>query len=213
LISRTILTVGSGVYATPEDTRFLIFKATGAGAGAGGITLVVPGIAVTGGGASGEYAELTVNSPEAQYNWVVGAGSAGGIGGGAGAGGDTTVDDSTGQILKAQGGRGGPGAAAPAVADGAVLGAANYPPGAGYDFATGTRQGESGFILGGLAFGISGRGGHSFYGSGGDPVILGNGLNGAVPGGGGGGAVANPGPAVLNGGNGGDGMLIVEAYA
>lgn len=216
LVSRTVVLVaGAGVFNTPASvvgTGRLLFRGLGGGGGGGGAVNAGPGGVVTaGGGGAGEYAEITVLNPAASYPYNVGGGGAGGGPGLPGAAGGNTTVGVAGATLLAQGGFGAPAGVGPMVADAAVLGAASAPPG-GYDFATGVKAGEPGLVLGGAAFVMGGRGAHSIFGVGADPVINGPGIAGLGPGSGGsGGSFLGVGGSP--GGMGAVGLLIVEAYA
>lgn len=216
-LGRTVyLVAGAGVHnvqAAAQGTGLLIARALGAGGGGAGVVNPGPGGVTTGGGGgAGEYAEFLLTGPAASYAYVVGAGGLGGAPGLAGAaGGFTRLGPGGSPVVVAQGGLGAPGQAAPMVADAIVLGAAFGGPG-GYDFSTGMNAGEPGIILGGAAFVAGGRGAHSLFGAGGDVTINGPGVNAAGPGGGGsGGSFLGVGGSP--GGNGADGLLIVEEYA
>lgn len=214
--TRQILT-GSGTYTKPADVTSILVRGWGGGGGGGGcaITAGNPKVTVSGGGASGGYAELLIASPAGTYSFACGAAGTGGtINGDGVAGGDTTFG--TGPLLRAKGGQGGPkGAQDIDPADdewGREPGGIPIISGGIGDFVTYGESGGTGFAgrFSNLpaAIAMAGIGASSEVGTGGNPFGTTTGQGHASGGAGttGNGTSGNPGF------DGSSGLIIVEEY-
>lgn len=155
----------SGTYTPSAGMLYCIVRLVGGGGGGGGSAAA--SFAAGGGGGSGGYSEelLTAATVGASQTVTIGAaGTAGAAGNNTGGGGGTT---SLGALLQATGGSGGPGSGAGSAAV-VILGGAAGVGSSGDTNLTG----EPGFAAISLisGTGVSGRGGSSFFGTGGQAV-------------------------------------------
>jgi hypothetical protein len=234
---KTTMTIPSGVYIgrsfiTYTDgashtftqnplTRRLRAMVQAGGAGGGGVDGTAgTNVAAAGGGGAGGYAEreYTAVTAATVFSAVVGAKGAGGTAGAnpGTAGGDSTFTDGT-TMVTAKGGNPGTGdtgdgttshVAGGAVSTGATNGQVDIPGEAGADSLTVTN-----------IFGLSGRGGHSVMGKGGSGLVRIQadaastaGTNATGNGAGGGGAASGASATNVAGGDGTNGLIIVEEY-
>lgn len=211
------LITATGTYTPTAGMKFVKMELLGGGGGGGGSgSTGAAQMAAGGGGGGGGYAMgyLSASTIGASQSVTIGGGGAGGIGNnGGGTGGSTILGSS---IISAGGGGGGGAGAATA--------------GGSSSAGTGSGVGTSGSINvagrpGGIAityfvgsFGMSGVGGSSQYGSGGNAIALfgtaspSNGNAGTGYGGGGSGAGAGNNAAAANGGAGSSGVLLATEY-
>jgi hypothetical protein len=212
--SRTIVTAtGAGTFTPNAKTRALKVTAQGAGGGAGGVDgQTASDAAVSTGGQGGGYCEkFYTGTIGASYSYSVGVGGAGGAGGvNSGNDGGNTTFTGTGFALSASGGRGTAGVlAAPVSAGGTALPQAST----GGDINRHSVPAIRGRCISGFAVVLS-KGGDSLFGVGGEAGTLtgGPGDNGVGRGSGGGGAVNQQNATNYKGGDGADGILIIEEY-
>ena len=221
-------TGGNYTYTPTTGTQNIIVKLCGAGGGGGGVHGNGGGyVALSFGGAGGTYAETSlIPVPATPVNIVVGSGGAGGAGYNYGGNGGLS---SFGTIITCPGGPGG--------ARGWYIGAggqmawsnwvySNAPTG-NYIVSVQGSGPSAVLFIGGLAAAMASRGGGSFFGDGAEafsfggsnwqgaslynPNSNGNGQNAQITGTGGAGAYSN-GSGDYTGGNGADGIVIVEEY-
>ncbi len=196
------------LYAPAPGTRSVLLKMQGGGGGGGGASGGAS-FAFAGGGWSGVYAEVFVETTVGGTITIGAGGAAGAAGAAGGSGGDTFVVLG-GKVYTAKGGAGGRGMANGAGADVTGISATAGGSTSGSDFNT-QERGEQGIRISAGA-GWSGCGGNTPVGSGGVTTTTGNGGGANIGyGGGGGGGIA----AVSNqtGGIGGAGVVIIEEYA
>lgn len=171
------LTSGSGTFTTPAGARWLEVELVGGGGGGGGPVATPSGISCSGGGGAGGYIRKVITAPAASYSYAVGTAGATGTGVSGSAGGNTTFG-----TLTANGGAGGsdttnsPTIAGPGGAGGTTSGTA-----AGDVAITGQIGGYC-WGMQSAGIGSGGEGGSSPLGFGGQPVALGGGVSGGVPG-------------------------------
>ena len=187
--NKTVYTSGSGTYTVPANCSTIRIALMGGGGGGGvGTTGGVPG---AGGGGAGYLIAMLNTSAGATFSYSVGTGGAGGTSGGNGAsGGNTTFG-----IFTANGGGGGTSNTTHGGSGGAV-----------------STEGISVAGQTGLASSTAsgGNGGYSAVATGGAGGTSGAGSSGSNGSGGGGGLAG--GSVDYDGGNGGNGFIIVEAW-
>ncbi len=207
----------SGTWTKPSGCRWIRAIITGGGGGGGGIDLTAANNAAAGGGSAGAtaitYLDVTSTS---SLTVTVGAGGAGGTSGGSGSNGGTSglgTANANGQAVGGTGanGRNDAGAAsAPLALPGQAGGAATNGT-----INIGGGAGAGGYtIVGGAC--VAAPGGSSFWGGGGRPgrafTSISNGENGLAPGSGGGGAAVSGDASAATGGNGADGIVVIEEF-
>lgn len=209
----TIIQNGTTTFTTGPDTIGIFVRMVGAGGGGGGCTSVASAAAAAGGGGAGGYAEkyFTV-TPNTVYTVAVGAGGAGASGAAGNNGGNTTFAVGA-TTVTAPGGTGGPVATA-AVSLTARAGGAGGAVATNGDVNSAGAPGEYGVVLiVATPIVASGNGGSGPFGGGGVGLVaVGNGNNGAGFGAGGGGSATGA-SAVRTGGNGTNGLIVVDEYA
>lgn len=215
---KTYTSLGSNSYVTPTGAKALKITVVGGGGGGGACGTGGASNAFGGGGGGGGTCILWLGGPTGSYSVTVGAG--GQAGGVVGSTGGTGSASQFGGIVSVNGGGGGgPGGVAAA---GAFFGAAAGVGAGSGSIGSGITQGFI-FIQGsdgstGISLsanqGLGGSGGATPFGGGvsGRNSSAGAGPNGYPYGGGGGGAVCLNGSGAANGGVGGSGVVIVEAY-
>ncbi len=211
-IKRTIYSAaGSGTHTPDSLCTQMDVLAIGAGGGGGGAGHGAAQSAAGGGGASGSPCFKRFTGVTGTYAYTVGAG---GPGGAAGPNAGTAGTDTTFDTMTAQGGNGG-GAGALLAAPGSVLGGVAVLS-TGGDW---NGKGQAGFF--GLVVAVAGpvlggQGGSNLMGGGGAARnTQSNGLNGEGPGAGGGAGLTinGGGPGTTKtGGDGVDGIIIVDEY-
>lgn len=205
----------SGTYTPTAGTRFVIVDGVGGGGAGGGARAAPAGQSVGGGGGgSGAYFRTQVAASSSGFAGAAVTVGVGGIGVGEATGGDGTAS-SFGAFASAPGGKGGTGGN-PTVAFPNLNG---YGPGA--DVATGGTLINATGSPGGFALltsstnGLSGTGGASAVGGGGNAVVnqSADGVTAVTPGAGGSGALTLSGGPSRVGGNGAPGRVIIYEYA
>jgi hypothetical protein len=209
---RTRVFTSGTSFVTSADVSTIVCRLVGGGAGGGGCTSVASAAAAAGGGGGGSEAEKTFSTgPSATVNYVIGA-AGNGVSGAAGANATATTVTFGGVTVTAPGGTGGPVATATTALT-ARLGGAGGVLSTNGDVNGAGQAGAPGVILivtG--AIGVSGAGGSSMFGGGGNGIVAaGNGVNALGFGAGGGGALTGA-SAVRTGGNGTAGLLVVDEY-
>ncbi|WP_146126335.1 hypothetical protein [Burkholderia multivorans] len=202
----------SGTYTPTTGTASIIVEVLGGGGGGGGAGATAAGqVAPAAGGASGSYSVSRITSGFSGATVTVGSAGAGGAAGAnAGSAGGTS---SFGAFVTAPGGSGGqPGTAiAPPIAYWSANGAAQASGGTLIN-----SQGQPGTFGIAMSTGdtLSGSGGPSVFGGGGNGITT-TGAGGAAmtAGAGGGGACSTNGGAAQAGGSGGAGVVIVYEYS
>lgn len=227
LVGVQVFTSGSAATYTPTSgTRWVKVTCTGGGGGGGGAdTNSAANEGAAGGGEAGGTAIIWYDSTElgANATYTVGTGGGGGSGNTGGAGGagtdgnDTTFDPAgTGATITGAGGDGG---------DGSVNGTGPNSAVGGVGEGTATNGdinisgGEGGYgMMFTTTLGMSGYGGSSFWGGGGSPVIRNAsagataGRNGTAYGSGGSGAIIQDSVTGAAGGDGANGVIVVEEF-
>lgn len=212
LLKTTILTSGTS-HTTTAFTTSIFLRMVGAGGGGGGCTSVASAAIGAGGGGSGSYAERSFTvAPSTAYAYTIGAAGTG-VSGAAGNNGGNTTFVVGGTTVTAFGGTGGP-VAAPAATLKTAAGGAGGVVSTNGDVNAGGEPGEYGLtLIVATPIVASGNGGSCEFGGGGLGIIaVGNGNN-AVGFGAGGGGSATGASAVRTGGNGGQGLIIVDEYS
>lgn len=210
-LSRQILTVGSGTYTTPPDVKRILIRLVGSGGGGGGTDSAASAIGLGGAGGAGGYSELIIDNPSATYSYTVGAGGTGGSAGANAGNNGNTTSFGTGPLIQATGG----GLGAAGAQGTSALARTGGTGGVG---SIGTINesgaiGETGYRLSGT-IGIGGEGGRSKFGAGGAPVTGSTaGNNGVSYGSGGSGGRSAAVSSDRAGGNGADGVIIVDEYS
>lgn len=221
-------TPGTQTWVVPNGVTSVTFGVWGAGGGGGGTLSQVSPLSNprAGGGGGGAFSQVTVAvTPGETFTFNIGAGGIGGAGAADGLIGGTSAVESLGAVIAAaDGGQGGAfRTSAGAVGTATGLGGST---GIGFAFAGGN-GGASGTADNGAGGGGSagstengyngtstsaGAGGELAGGNGGAPTNANdmNGNNGANPGGGGGGSIRALLAGSGTGGNGGDGMIMVN---
>lgn len=208
----------SGTYTPTPGTKSIIAEGVGGGGGAGGAPFTSSGYYTgTGGGGAGGYFKTRITNIPASISVTVGKGGAGGLGGSAGNVTDGADGGQTylGSYAQASGGKGSTASSSPQNTG------VSYRFGSGFGgFATNGAilncnggDGTASIVIS-VGSGLSGTGGASYFSSGGSPTPFNSsGVSGKY-GSGGGGVVSMSNPStVCNGGNGGDGIVVIYEYA
>lgn len=203
----------NGTYTPTPGTTFIIAEAVGGGGGGGGTAATAAGqIATGGGGGPGAYGKGRYTSAFSGLAVTIGtAGTAGAVGSGGGNGGTTSL----GALLSCPGGTGGQAGAAvtPPTFSASIVGTSALPTGANIFGTLGQFSGPAfSFSTSQL---LSGAGGSSLFGAGGQPRlnVTAVGLPGNGYGAGGSGAAGGASVAGQTGGAGTAGLLIIWEYA
>jgi hypothetical protein len=213
LLLRTPLTAGTSFTTTTQTNSIKVFLLGGGGAG-GGCTVGSASISGgAGGGGAGGYAEKTFAvSPNTAYTYAIGAaGAAGATGANAGGNGGNTTFAVGATTVTAFGGTGGlPCTSAATVV---TLGGAGGVISTNGDVNGSGAPGLFGLVIS-VGNALSGSGGSTDYGGGGNSLkTQGTGNNAVGKGSGGGGGCTISTTGAVAGGGGGGGMIIVEEYA
>jgi hypothetical protein len=209
----TVLTAGTS-YTTGPDTNSIFARLQAGGGQGGGCTVGSASISGgAGGGAAGGYAEKTFGvSPNTAYTYAIGAGgTTGGTGAVNGqAGGNTTLTVG-GVTVTANGGPGGIGCTSAAAV--VTLGGAPPAISTNGDVNASGAPGAPGFVSA-VGVAVSGHGGSSVFGAGGNALKTqgtGNAAIGLGSGGGGGCTISTTG--AVAGGAGTGGCIIIDEFA
>lgn len=206
-------TVGTATYVPTDGTRFVVVEVQGGGgAGGGSQATTASTVSVCPGGNAGAYGKSRIASGFSGAVVTVGRGGVGALGENGGSGGTSSF----GAHVSAPGGQGSPSY------HGQPLSALNInstpqtsASGANVFNAPGGRGAPG--SASSVAYGGSGDGGASIFGSGGATAgvfpVANNGRPGAAPGSGGSGGAGGAGAAASTGGNGASGIVIVWEYA
>lgn len=216
LVAVTVYSTGSGSHSWNASATQATVVMVGGGGGGGGVAGGTAGqSAVGGGGAAGGFLKHHYTSLPSSPSYSVGAaGAAGASGGGNGGAGGSTVFDSGGTPLTAQGGGGGT-FTAESAAIGATAGGATTVATGGNLVNGGGAPGTAGIKLG-AAVAIGGHGGSGPLGGGGGVGGMSDaaGAAGIGPGAGGGGASATSASGNnFAGAAGTEGLILVLEYA
>jgi len=213
----TYLTSGTAAtYTTPSGARALRVTGVGGGGGGGGVDGEAGGAAAcSSGGSGGGGFQLWITSPEASYTYTIGAGGAGGAAGAndGADGGDTTWAGAS-NTATAGGGGGGVGHLGTTGTSGgvAVPGGAFSVSGFSNYMGAGGQISDRARVSGGNVVTMPSSGGSAFGFSGGVSVAT-TALDNTVGyGGGGGGVYIGSTDENRAGGDGGDGIIIVEVF-
>lgn len=205
--------IANGTYTPTPGTTFIVVEAVGGGGGGGGTAATGAGEIATGGGGGGAaYGRGRYTSAFAGLAVTVGAaGTAGSVAGAGGNGGSTSL----GALLVCPGGTGGQAGAAvtPPAFSAAIVGSIGAPTGANLLGTLGSFSGPAfSFSTSQL---LSGAGGDSLMGSGGQPRlnVTASGLAGNGYGAGGSGGAGGAGVAGQVGGIGTGGAMRIYEYA
>jgi len=214
LINRRILTSGT-TYTPTSTTAAIVIQMVGGGGGGSGVTAAASQFSLGSGGGSGGYAEKYFTNISGNYTYAIGAAGVGGDNNVGGNGGNTTFTGPGNITITAYGGTGGTridtGTATANVAggNGGVLSTygdintTGQPGGMAYRISNTTTY-----------MGYSGFGAPSYFGGGGNlktQATMGDGINASSYGAGGGGAIFS-GEGTGDGGNGGQGIIIIWEY-
>lgn len=204
--TKQVLTTGTAAtYTLPAGVLYIEVTAIGGGgAGGGAPSTSVGQLSVGGGGGSGSTSTKTILSPSATYTYTVGAGGTGASGTSGGSGGTTSFS-----TISCLGGPGGNSSSAganvianPTGSNTSSGGDTNIPGSPG-----------SGAIASTAINNLSGIGGNSTMGAGGQSATTtSTGAGGYNYGGGGGGAYATASQAAQTGGAGAPGIIIVKEF-
>jgi hypothetical protein len=210
---RTVILTSGTSHVTGPQTTNLFLRMVGAGGGGGGCSSLASAAAAAGGGGSGAYAEKTFTvTPNTAYTYAIGVGGTG-VSGAAGNNGTSTTFAVGAVTVTAPGGTGGPLATA-AITLTARAGGAGGTIATNGDLNSTGSPGIGGYILivtGNI--GGSGKGGDSQFGSGGIGIVAaGAGSNATGYGAGGGGSLTGA-SAARAGGNGTQGVIVIDEYA
>ena len=213
LLKTTTYITGSGNHTTQATTTSIRVRLVGGGGGGGGTSTTAANAAVGGGGGSGGYLEKFVTVvPSTAYAYVCGALGGGGAATGAtGSAGSASTFIVSGTTYTANGGSGGVGQTF-GTAAAAVLGGAGAAISTNGDLNGGGAPGECGWRENGT-IAVSGFGGSSVFGRGGNSLnteAAGN--PGVGPGAGGGGACCL-GTTARAGGAGIAGCVVVDEFS
>lgn len=166
-MTRTVLsTAGSGTYNTPAGCRAIDVICIGGGGGSAGVGTGSSTATISGGGGSGAYARKLISPPLASYSYTIGAaGTAGATTPTAGGNGGTSTFGTS--LLSAPGGTGGPLGPAAGTTDVVASGGFGGAVATGGDINASGSMGFPGHRLTGTT-GVSGGGGDSVIGGGGN---------------------------------------------
>lgn len=206
----SVLFTTNGTYTPTAGMKYCVIEVIGGGGGGGGVTSAAGHSAAAGGGGGGGYSKSIFSKAAIGVSQAVTIGSGGfGAAPGANNGGNGT-STTVGALIEADGGHGGFGTVASTNVISYGIFGAGGGGGTGQVFVDG-RNGFIGTAYGPSQIGISGSGGDSFYGTGGEQLINLPGANGFnYGGGGGGGSSGNTGDA--GGGAGTNGCVIITEY-
>ena len=220
MTGQTFVTTGSQTYTPTAGTKFAVIEIVGAGGGGGASTSSSSGSSSAGGGGGGGgYVRKLLYASQigATATIVIGSlGNGGGSSGSNGSSGGNTTFTCTGSfsatVLTASGGPGGYGGSSSASA-GVV--ASSTPGGASTNGDVNNQGGYGGCGFSGQAGAqpMSGEGGDSFFGRGGQSQYNGAGVNGSGKGGGGSGGASPSGGTAQAGGNGTNGYAIITEFS
>lgn len=220
LQTRQVLTASSGTYTTPAGCVAINVRCWGGGGAGGGSQGNVSNDASAGsGGGSGYFSEKLIVGPESAYSYVVGSGGAKGTGNANGGDGGLTSFSTLAPevVVLAREGKGGLGGAAYAGLDFTASG--GYPGGSPSnvgDYFAISQLGQPGIANGAGHNALGGQGGDSPYLGGGGKGGLASGFPGVPsPGhsyGAGGGGGASYTSTASPGGDGFQGLIIVDEY-
>lgn len=198
----------SGSYTPTSGTKSIVVEVQGAGGGGGGVGATnSTSVAVGCGGSGGAYAKSYIAKVDSSYSVMVGAGGVGGVAGNGGNGGASSF----GSIQAGGGFGGGAGNGVPPI----IQNSTGIPTASGGNILNQSGQNpQIGMALSSSVI-ISGGGGHSVLGVGGNPHgSAGNGMSATGYGAGGGGANAYSNNSnQYNGAVGGNGVVIVWEYS
>ncbi|USP46966.1 hypothetical protein [Alcaligenes faecalis] len=210
---RVFSTVGTTTYTpTPGTTSIVVEAQGGGGAGGGAQSSTVGTSSVCPGGNAGSYGKSRIVSGFSGATVTVGAGGVGALGASGGNGGTSSF----GALVSAPGGQGGLSyiATSPLLVN--INATAQTAASGGNIFNAPGGRGQPGVAVA-VAFGGTGDGGASVYGSGGRAIGLSNGTSngtpGVAPGSGGSGSYSSGGHGTAAGGAGAPGIVIVWEYA
>lgn len=209
LIGIQVLTA-SGTYTPTSGTKSVVVHLVGGGGAGGGYSATAAGqISVGGGGGAGGYVRSRLTTGFSGASLTIGAGgtpAAGAVGGGGGA-------STFAGTLSASGGSGG--GVSPAVSGSVVTGGGFGGNASGGNLLN--IKGASGAYATGMntTYWASGAGASTPFGSGGEPrySTTSSGAAAVGYGSGGGGAAGGPAQGIQAGGNGANGVAIIEEYA
>lgn len=211
-LKNIIAITASGTYTPSTGTTFIVVEGVGGGGGGGGAASASATASVGGGGGAGGYFLGVISSLASSYSVTIGAaGTAGTPSAVGGTGGTTTFGSFT-----APGGSGGQSyASAQSAASGAAQGGATGT-GSGGTVGISQSYGSPGWWAT-YGLGLSGRGGLSRFGDGGQEVIISassaqTGVTATGYGAGGGGAYSSGAGYSANGGAGKTGLILVYEY-
>lgn len=208
--NQIVYTAGATYTPDPDVARFTAVCTAGGGGGGGVNGIFGSGYAaLAAGGGAGGTVRGEVQAPSGSYTLTVGSGGSGGSPGAnnGAAGGNSTISGS-GLNVTANGGAGG-------LAMAGTNGFANSIPGLGGTSSGGTQftggDGFWGVVVGGEPANV-GNGGASYWGGGGRGLVNGGGSAGRARGAGGGGAGVRGATTNYGGGDGADGIIIIEEF-
>jgi len=217
VIFETFTSGTAATYTPTVGTRAIFVTILGGGGGGGGVDGQGVGTsACAGGGGAGARVELLITSVAATYTYTIGDGGNGGAAGAnTGSTGGTTTFTGTGVSLSAAGGAGGQGRLGSS--GGATANGGSGGVGTGGELNIRGQQGFAGMVKDGNSV-AQGTGGSSVYGAGGIGTFV-SGSSGGGPGtdasgfGSGGGGAGSTGLSANDaGGDGSDGLIIVEEF-
>ena len=212
-LKETVLTSGTS-FLTTASTNTIFVRVQGGGGAGGGCTVGSATISGgAGGGAAGGYAEKTFAvTPNTSYVYAIGAaGAAGATGANAGGNGGNSTFAVGATTVTANGGNGGAGCTSAAAV--VTLGGAAPAVSTNGDVNGSAEPGNPGFVSA-VGIAVSGKGGSSQFGGGGNSLKAqgtGNAAIGLGAGGGGGCTISTTG--AVAGGAGTAGVIIVQEFA
>jgi hypothetical protein len=210
----SVILNGTTAFVTGPDTNTIFCRLMAGGGAGGGCTSVASAAAGAGGGGGGGYAEKTFAvTPNTSYVVAVGAGGTGVSAAAGNPGGNTTIAVG-GVTVTANGGLGGA-QAVPTTTLTVWMGGASGAVSTNGDVNEGGAPGEAGIVLIiATPIVLSGNGGSSNFGSGALGIkAVGNGTNATIGFGGGGSGSATGASVARTGGNGANGVLVIDEYA
>lgn len=205
----TLTTLGAGTYTVPSGIHKIFVRLVGGGGGGGAADGVLNQTAAGNGGSAGGYLEKTLTVvPGTDYSYFVGAGGPGGTvpSNNGSSGTSTTFDGST---LTGTNGDGGAGGATGTTSRAGTATAGGVPTGGDVNIRGGSGEQS---LISLIAWAKGGRGGESILGAGGMGNTAGTGFSGLGYGsGGGGGGTTNA--TDRAGGDGAQGIIIIQEYS
>jgi hypothetical protein len=210
LLGQTYL-VSTQTFTTQTNTSFVEFEMVGGGGAGGGVTVTNANGAAGGGGAGAYLRKRVAVSPNTGYSFTAGAAGTGSSGAAGGNGSSSTfVIGAT--TYTAPGGTGGPVSTSATTLISGLGGAGGAVSTNGDLNATGA-PGGIGVVDVAASNGVSGFGGSTLWGGGGNGVVAsGNGVAGGGNGSGGGGGLSLA-AAARTGGNGTIGAILIREYS